>query len=155
MSNTRGPDIFEVCDAQADEIDDLKRRLSEAHDALRRCVDGLKNGGKIGKECTHEFHLLAANEVMLFSAKQVAEITALKRQLAETLKNAALSGASSDARWPLGMMVHKTKGASWRGRIVGYYSTDLTPEGYCVESAHEPGSVQIYPRAALALAGKE
>ena len=68
---------------------------------------------------------------------------------------AALSGASSDARWPLGMMVHKIKGASWRGRIVGHYSTDLTPEGYCVESAHEPGSVQIYPRAALALSGKE
>jgi hypothetical protein len=25
----------------------------------------------------------------------------------------------------------------------------LTPEGYCVESDREPGSVQLYPAAAL------
>ena len=30
MSNTRGPDIFEVCDAQAAEIADLQRQLAEA-----------------------------------------------------------------------------------------------------------------------------
>ena len=69
--------------------------------------------------------------------------------------DAALSGASSDARWPLGTMVHKIKGASWRGRIVGYYSTELTPEGYCVESTFELGSVQIYPRGALELDGAQ
>lgn len=45
--------------------------------------------------------------------------------------------------------VRKTKGSSWQGRVVGFYSTDLTPEGYAVESEREPGSVQIYPLAAL------
>ena len=49
----------------------------------------------------------------------------------------------------LGDLVRKTKGSSWHGRVVGTYSTDLTPEGYCVESATERGSVQIYPVAAL------
>lgn len=50
---------------------------------------------------------------------------------------------------PLGMRVMKIKGSEWQGRIVGYYSTKLTPEGYCVESEREKGSVQIYPRKAL------
>lgn len=49
----------------------------------------------------------------------------------------------------LGDRVTKTKGSSWTGRVVGFYTTSLTPEGYAVESENEPGSVQIYPRAAL------
>jgi dihydrofolate reductase (trimethoprim resistance protein) len=53
--------------------------------------------------------------------------------------------------WRLGTRVRKIKGASWQGRVVGYYSTTLTPQGYCVESERESGSVQIYPAAALEL----
>jgi R67 dihydrofolate reductase len=49
----------------------------------------------------------------------------------------------------LGDRVTKVKGSSWTGKVVGFYSTALTPEGYAVESENEPGSVQIYPRAAL------
>ena len=54
-----------------------------------------------------------------------------------------------DAQWPLGTRVRKLKGSSWTIRVVGFHSTKLTPEGYAVESENEPGSVQIYPRAAL------
>ena len=53
--------------------------------------------------------------------------------------------------WSCGERVRKKKGASWQGHIVGFYQTELTPEGYAVESEREPGSVQIYPRAALEL----
>lgn len=49
----------------------------------------------------------------------------------------------------IGDRVRKRKGSSWQGRVVGYYSTSLTPEGYAIESEREPGSVQIYPVAAL------
>ncbi|MEA5457261.1 hypothetical protein SPF06_21300 [Sinomonas sp. JGH33] len=49
----------------------------------------------------------------------------------------------------LGDRVRKVRGSSWQGRVVGYYSTALTPRGVCVESEREPGSVQIYPEAAL------
>lgn len=52
-------------------------------------------------------------------------------------------------RFQLGQRVRKKRGSQWRGTIVGMYSTDLTPEGYCVESENEPGSVQIYPVEAL------
>lgn len=49
----------------------------------------------------------------------------------------------------LGTRMRKKSGSSWQGKVVGYYSTELTPEGYCIESEREPGSVQIYPAAAL------
>jgi hypothetical protein len=49
----------------------------------------------------------------------------------------------------LGDRVSKKSGSSWNGHVVGFYSTELTPIGYCVESEREPGSVQIYPEAAL------
>jgi hypothetical protein len=50
-----------------------------------------------------------------------------------------------------GDRVEKIKGSSWHGTVCGWYSTALTPEGYCVESEREPGSCQIYPAAALRL----
>lgn len=60
---------------------------------------------------------------------------------------------SPDGWWELGTRVCKKSGASWHGRIVGYYRTELTNRGYCVESEREPGSVQLYPEQALELAG--
>lgn len=55
---------------------------------------------------------------------------------------------------PMGTRVRKIKGSSWQGRVVGCYSTSLTPEGYAIESDAHPGSVQIYPRAALEVIDK-
>ncbi|MCV0440348.1 MAG: DfrB family trimethoprim-resistant dihydrofolate reductase [Hydrogenophaga sp.] len=53
------------------------------------------------------------------------------------------------ATFSLGDRVRKKSGASWQGHVVGWYCTKLTPEGYAVESESHPGSVQIYPVAAL------
>lgn len=63
----------------------------------------------------------------------------------------ATDGWSSDMEWQRGQRVTKKSGSSWTGTIVGFYSTELTPEGYAVESDTEIGSVQIYPRKALEL----
>lgn len=57
-------------------------------------------------------------------------------------------------KFNIGDRVRKIKGSSWQGKIVGTYSTELTPEGYAVESERERGSVQIYPAAALELTEK-
>jgi len=54
-------------------------------------------------------------------------------------------------KFQIGDRVRKTKGSQWRGVIVGTYSTELTSEGYCVESDTHKGSVQIYPATALEL----
>ena len=51
----------------------------------------------------------------------------------------------------LGDTVKKISGSQWHGTVVGTYSTELTPEGYAVESWTESGSVQIYPAQALEL----
>ncbi len=55
----------------------------------------------------------------------------------------------ADAKFRLGDRVKKRKGSSWHGRVVGFYSTDLTRIGYAIESEREPGSVQIYPESAI------
>ena len=54
-----------------------------------------------------------------------------------------------NAKWRLGDLVQKVRGSKWRGKVVGFYSTEATPIGYSVESAFEPGSVQVWPEAAL------
>lgn len=54
-------------------------------------------------------------------------------------------------KFKLGDRVKKVSGSQWKGIIVGTYSTELTPEGYAVESSTEKGSVQIYPVKALEL----
>lgn len=54
-----------------------------------------------------------------------------------------------EAKFQMGDKVTKISGSNWTGRVVGTYSTALTPEGYAVESAFEKGSVQIYPAKAL------
>ena len=36
--------------------------------------------------------------------------------------------------WEIGTRLRKKSGSSWQGRVVGYYSTELTDVGYCVES---------------------
>ena len=61
----------------------------------------------------------------------------------------ALNAAPAPTKFQLGDKVRKTKGSQWHGKVVGTYSTTLTPEGYAVESSTEIGSVQIYPAAAL------
>lgn len=54
-----------------------------------------------------------------------------------------------DWKWKIGDTVAKKNNSSWRGKVVGFYSTSLTPRGYNVESVYEPGSVQLWPEAAL------
>jgi len=39
----------------------------------------------------------------------------------------------------LGDTVTNKSGSNWTGKVVGFYTTDLTPEGYAVESATEKG----------------
>ena len=61
----------------------------------------------------------------------------------------SLPGDVGTGKFAIGDRVSKKSGANWNGRVVGFYSTALTPIGYAVESEREIGSVQIYPEAAL------
>jgi len=52
-------------------------------------------------------------------------------------------------KFRMGDLVKKSTGSEWEGHICGTYSTELTPEGYAVESSAHRNSVQIYPAKAL------
>lgn len=54
-----------------------------------------------------------------------------------------------ESKFVIGDHVWKVKGSQWQGKVVGTYSTELTPEGFCVESDFHKGSVQLYPASAL------
>lgn len=88
------------------------------------------------------------------SARQEQTITSLNER-AEAAESELAPTESHSSNWPdkakfqWGDRVTKIKGSSWTGRVCGIYSTPLTPIGYAVESENEPGSVQIYPEAAL------
>ena len=78
--------------------------------------------------------------------------------LAETVQRAMtcapLPSVPPPASWPasfsVGDYVRKTgRGGCWRGKVVGWYRSSDTQEGYVVESAFEPGSTHIYPARAL------
>ncbi len=55
----------------------------------------------------------------------------------------------------IGDEVKKKSGSEWQGYVCGYYSTNLTPSGVCVESKDHLGSVQIYPMKALELVNEK
>ena len=54
-------------------------------------------------------------------------------------------------KFRMGDLVKKSTGSEWVGRVVGWYSTEQTKEGYAVESSAHRNSVQIYPAKALEL----
>ncbi len=54
-----------------------------------------------------------------------------------------------EGRFKFGDRVYKTRGSQWQGRVCGWYQTENTPFGWCVESEREIGSVQVWPDAAL------
>lgn len=49
----------------------------------------------------------------------------------------------------MGARLRKRSGSQWQGLVVGFYTSSLTSNGYCIESENEKGSVQIYPESAL------
>lgn len=72
-----------------------------------------------------------------------------KTQIRSELRKNGVLRLPIPPKFRYGDFVRKISGSQWSGRVVGTYSTALTPEGYCVESEVHSGSVQIYPASAL------
>ena len=62
---------------------------------------------------------------------------------------APIAQTAPQGKFRMGDLVKKSTGSEWEGRVVGWYSTEQTKEGYAVESEAHAGSVQIYPAKAL------
>lgn len=102
--------------------------------AERAVMLGMESADTCG---TYE-QFLAASRLAVAQAIREAEAPAYER-----------GQRGAGRQFQLGERVTKIKGSSWTGRVVGFYSTSLTPEGYAIESETERGSVQIYPAAAI------
>lgn len=90
------------------------------------------------------------------AATQPATETLIRQLAAVRKQRDALMrqlNAGSTGKFRMGDSVRKTSGSEWAGLIVGWYSTENTPEGYAVESEAHKGSVQIYPAHALTAQG--
>lgn len=83
------------------------------------------------------------------AAKAAAQQDYETRIRSSLVDNSHASEEVVERKYGIGDRVTKKAGSSWTGHVVGFYSTALTPIGYAVESENEPGSVQIYPEAAL------
>ena len=77
------------------------------------------------------------------------ELEVLRMRLTDVVEWNNRLLAAPVGKFRVGDVVKKVSGSEWEGVIVGTYSTELTPEGYCVESMMHKGSVQIYPAKAL------
>jgi hypothetical protein len=62
---------------------------------------------------------------------------------------ALIAQTAPQGKFRMGDLVKKSTGSEWVGRVVGWYSTEQTKEGYAVESSAHRNSVQIYPATAL------
>lgn len=60
-----------------------------------------------------------------------------------------IAQTAPQGKFRMGDLVKKSTGSEWEGRVVGWYSTEQTAEGYAVESSAHRNSVQIYPAKAL------
>jgi len=60
-----------------------------------------------------------------------------------------IAQTAPQGKFRIGDLVKKSTGSEWVGRVVGWYSTEQTKEGYAVESSAHRNSVQIYPAKAL------
>lgn len=77
-------------------------------------------------------------------------------QLAETVARDVIDAYQLIVSgFEFGDRVRKIRGSAWHGRVCGYYVTDKTDCGTCVESERERGSVQIYPARALEIAPED
>jgi hypothetical protein len=68
-----------------------------------------------------------------------------------TANDNPITQTAPQGKFRMGDLVKKSSGSEWEGRVVGWYSTEQTPEGYAVESSAHRNSVQIYPAKALEL----
>ena len=122
------PDLLNRAIEAETKIEQLRAQLAES----RAYADELAAGLPEGMLPADIRNLREANAIM------ADELEKLNRPMPHT-------------KFKLGDRVRKVKGSEWSGLVVGTYSTQLTPEGYAVESDAHAGSVQIYPAAALEL----
>jgi len=102
-------------------------------------------------EASHSDQLRDAKKILFYAQAEVARLEGGAQKTLHGIQHIKerIRTLSSHTKFQIGDLVKKVKGSQWCGYVVGFYSTELNREGYCVESLAYHGSVQIYPAAAL------
>ena len=97
------------------------------------------------------YAVFAANgNVVCFSTRRDhPSLVALESDGHSVVSLAPIAQTAPQGKFRMGDLVKKSTGSEWEGRVVGWYSTEQTKEGYAVESSAHRNSVQIYPVTAL------
>jgi hypothetical protein len=97
------------------------------------------------------YAVFAANgNVVCFSTRRDhPSLVALESDGHSVVSLAPIAQTAPQGKFRIGDLVKKSTGSEWVGRVVGWYSTEQTKEGYAVESSAHRNSVQIYPVTAL------
>jgi len=83
--------------------------------------------------------------------EQIIDHLTLEAQGETRMGEPVIPQTAPQGKFRMGDLVKKSTGSEWIGRVVGWYSTEQTKEGYAVESSAHRNSVQIYPAKALEL----
>lgn len=126
--------------------DRYREEFGDAIRSIREAAQPLKIVAWDKADCTRIEERVNAAKL---AARALLARPAAPRSMIATEIWGDMNGWPIDAEFKVGDRVQKKGRASWRGKVVGWYRTDLTQLGYAVESAFEPGSVQIYPASAL------
>lgn len=99
------------------------------------------------------YAVFAANgNVVCFSTQRDhPSLVALESEGKSVVSLSPIAQTAPQGKFRMGDLVKKSSGSEWVGRVVGWYSTEQTKEGYAVESSAHRNSVQIYPAKALEL----
>lgn len=89
------------------------------------------------------------NVVCFSTQRDHPSLTNLESEGKAVISLAPIAQTAPQGKFRMGDLVKKSTGSEWEGRVVGWYSTEQTPEGYAVESSAHRNSVQIYPVTAL------
>ena len=93
--------------------------------------------------------MLAAVTTSTFEPLRQEAMKMAREDYQAMLYAAPIAQTAPQGKFRMGDLVKKSTGSEWVGRVVGWYSTEQTKEGYAVESSAHRNSVQIYPAKAL------
>ena len=143
-------DVWDRLDKMACEIEALTKPVDVAAvlEALEIIANPIKHFEESAKKAGD--HLDGHTAIALSS--DANWLKGIAQKALDTIRALSAEPAQGERKYKLGDRLTKTRGSKWTGRVVGFYSTNLTPIGYAIESETETGSVQIYPEAALTAA---
>jgi len=135
---------------------EMKAALSEqaeptdtytAVDMATAAAQGFRDGQAAVEQATAQDEWEAFKRAL--HSQKVFKLSSATMSAAEWAWFARPAQTAPQGKFSMGDLVKKSTGSEWVGRVVGWYSTEQTKEGYAVESSAHRNSVQIYPVTAL------